>query len=407
MSRIDELITELCPNGVPVHRLGEIATMLRGNGMPKTMLLDAGVGAIHYGQIYTKYGTWAEETLSFVSDDDAKKLTKAEPGDLIITNTSENLEDVGKAVAWLGESQIVTGGHATVIKHKFEPKFLAYWFQTPDFYMQKKKLATGTKVIDVSAKKLEQVIVPVPPLEIQREIVRILDTFSKMEAELEAELEARKQQYEHYRAGLFGSMDLAETLALSDIAEFKYGYTTKATDSGAYRFIRITDISDAGTLRADGAKFIEQTPESDLYLVQPDDLLMARTGATFGKTVIVKENQPPAVYASFLIRVRFSGSRLLPSYYWHFAQSTLYWDQANALVSSGGQPQFNANALKKVRVPIPDIIEQRRIVEILDKFDALVNDLSVGLPAELAARRQQYEYYRDKLLTFKELEPAV
>lgn len=93
---------------------------------------------------------------------------------------------------------------------------------------------------------------------------------------------------------------------------------------------------------------------------------------------------------------------MLPAYYWHFAQSDLYWSQANAMVSTGGQPQFNANVLKLVEVPVPPIAEQDRIVGILDKFDALVNDLSVGLPAELRARRQQYEYYRDKLLTFEE-----
>ncbi|MGO2081764.1 restriction endonuclease subunit S, partial [Glutamicibacter arilaitensis] len=190
MSHLGELIEKLCPNGIRRAKLGDVTTLLRGNGMPKTMLTDTGVGAIHYGQIYTRYGTWTDRTLSYVSPEDAKKLTKADHGDIIVTNTSENLEDVGKAVAWLGNSQIVTGGHATVIKHDFEPNFLSYWFQTPDFFDQKTKLATGTKVIDVSAKQLEKVEVPVPPIEIQREIVRILNEFSKLEAELEAELEA-------------------------------------------------------------------------------------------------------------------------------------------------------------------------------------------------------------------------
>lgn len=93
---------------------------------------------------------------------------------------------------------------------------------------------------------------------------------------------------------------------------------------------------------------------------------------------------------------------LLPGFYWHFAQSSAYWSQAESLVSRGGQPQFNANVLKLIRLPIPPLDEQRRIVATLDQFDALVNDLSIGLPAELKARRQQYEYYRDRLLTFRE-----
>ena len=111
----------------------------------------------------------------------------------------------------------------------------------------------------------------------------------------------------------------------------------------------------------------------------------------------------PAVYASFLIRIRFKDSQLLPAFYWHYAQSNAYWNQANALVSTAGQPQFNANALKRVRVPLPSLEKQASIVRTLNTFDALVNDISIGLPAELAARRKQYEHYRDRLLTFKEL----
>ncbi len=129
---------------------------------------------------------------------------------------------------------------------------------------------------------------------------------------------------------------------------------------------------------------------------------MARTGATFGKTVLV-ESSEPAVFASYLIRIRFPDSVMVPSYYWHFAQSELYWSQARGLVSKGGQPQFNANVLRSIRVPLASLGLQERTVALLDSFDALVNDLSSGLPAEIAARRKQYEYYRDRLLSFEEL----
>ena len=94
---------------------------------------------------------------------------------------------------------------------------------------------------------------------------------------------------------------------------------------------------------------------------------------------------------------------MLNRFYWHFAQSHLYWEQAAKLVSAGGQPQFNSGAIGRVLVPVPPLPEQRRIVAILDRFDALCNDLTSSLPAEIAARQKQYEYYRDKLLSFKEL----
>jgi len=202
MSQIDKLIAQSCPDGVEFKPLGDISELVRGNGMPKSSFAESGVGCIHYGQIYTHYGIWATETISFVTPETAERLAKADTGDLIVTNTSENVEDVCKAVAWLGDSPIVTGGHATVIKHGQDPKYLSYYFRTPDFFAQKKKHATGTKVIDVSAKSLAKICIPVPPLEIQREIVKVLDTFTKLEAELEAELEARRRQYQYYRDAL-------------------------------------------------------------------------------------------------------------------------------------------------------------------------------------------------------------
>ena len=131
------------------------------------------------------------------------------------------------------------------------------------------------------------------------------------------------------------------------------------------------------------------------------DIIMARTGATFGK-VLYFDSDFPSVYASFLIKI-IPNEKLLSRYYWHFTKTPLYWEQANKLVTTGGQPQFNTPAVKKIKIPIPSIEEQNRIVSILDRFDSLCNDMKTGLPAEISARQQQYEYYRDKLLTFRRI----
>jgi len=203
MSRVDELIQQLCPDGVEFKELGELGEFVRGNGLPKSDFTESGVGCIHYGQIYTYYGIFTHKTKSFVSPETAQKLKKVKQGDLIIASTSENIEDVCKTVAWLGDEEIVTGGHATIFKHKQNPKYLAYLTQTDMFFQQKKKLAKGTKVIDVSAKDMAKISVPIPPLELQNEIVKTLDLFTELEAklevELQAELEARKKQYMYYR----------------------------------------------------------------------------------------------------------------------------------------------------------------------------------------------------------------
>jgi len=185
--------------------LGEVGKLIRGNGLQKKDFTDSGVPAIHYGQIYTYYSTFTTKTKSFVSPELAKNLRKVDTGDVVITNTSENLKDVGKALVYLGSAQAVTGGHATIFKPGISiiGKYLAYFTQTENFANQKKKYAKGTKVIDVSTTDMSKVQIPIPPLHIQEEIVRILDKFDALTNSitegLPREIELRKQQYEYYR----------------------------------------------------------------------------------------------------------------------------------------------------------------------------------------------------------------
>ena len=165
---------------VKFMQLGEIGTFIKGNGLQKKDFTDSGVGCIHYGQIYTYYGTYTQQTKSFVSDELAKKLKKAQKGDLIIATTSENVEDVGKAVAWLGNESICIGGHSTVFHHNQNPKYMAYLFQTEIFFKQKQKVAKGVKVIDISDKAMSKFKFGFPSIEEQERIVSILDEFNKL-----------------------------------------------------------------------------------------------------------------------------------------------------------------------------------------------------------------------------------
>lgn len=203
MNQIEQMIHDLCPDGVEWKKLGEIGTIYRGTSFQKKHFVEKGVPCIHYGQIYTYYGTSAHKTISFVSEDIAKGRTLAKTGDVVITTTSENLEDVGKAVAWLGNSDIMVSNHACFFRHKQDPKYIAYYLQTPQFFKFKREYSRGVKVIDLSPADLENFEIPVPPLPLQHRIVEILDKFTeleaKLEAELQAELDCRKQQYEFYR----------------------------------------------------------------------------------------------------------------------------------------------------------------------------------------------------------------
>jgi type I restriction enzyme S subunit len=181
----------------------EIGTMIRGNGLQKKDFTESGVGCIHYGQIYTYYGTFTDTTKSFVSVEAAKKFRKAQKGDLIIATTSENIADVCKTVVWFGNEEICVSGETYIFKHNQNPKYLAYYLQTPMFYDYKKQNVTGTKVIRIHGDKLEDFHIHIPPLEEQVRIVAILDKFdalvNDLSSGLPAEIKMRKQQYEYYR----------------------------------------------------------------------------------------------------------------------------------------------------------------------------------------------------------------
>ena len=184
-------------------RLGDIGTFVRGNGLQKKDFTETGVPCIHYGQIYTYYGMFATETKSFVSEEAALKFRKAQQGDLIIATTSENVRDLCKTVVWLGKEEICISAHSAVFHHHQNPKYLAFYFQTPWFLRQKEWLAKGTTVMDISVKDLMKIEIPVPPLAVQEQIVAILDKFHTLvhsiSEGLPAEIALRRRQYEYYR----------------------------------------------------------------------------------------------------------------------------------------------------------------------------------------------------------------
>ena len=198
-------------NNIVVMPLGEVGIFTRGSGLQKKDFTQTGVGCIHYGQIYTHYGTYANRTKTFVSQEFAKKARKAKHGDLIIATTSENDEDVCKAVAWLGDEDIAISSDACFYTHSLEPKYVAYYFQTEQFQKQKRGFITGTKVRRVNTSDLAKIKIPVPSIEEQRRIVSILDKFDMLTTSisegLPKEIELRRKQYEYYRNQLLSFPD--------------------------------------------------------------------------------------------------------------------------------------------------------------------------------------------------------
>lgn len=180
-----------------------VGEFIRGGGLQKKDFTETGVGCIHYGQIYTHYGTYADKTKTCVSNEFAKKARKAKSGDLVIATTSETDEDVCKAVAWLGSEEIAVSSDACIYRHNLDPKYVSYFFQTEQFQKQKRPYITGTKVRRVNADNLAKILIPVPSPEEQARIVAILDKFDTLTTSIQEglprEIELRQKQYEYYR----------------------------------------------------------------------------------------------------------------------------------------------------------------------------------------------------------------
>ena len=192
-----------------IKAIGDYCTMIKGNGVQKTDFVENGIGCIHYGQIYTHYGSFTYSTNKFVTKEVFVKAKKASKGDLILTDTSENVEDICKTVAYLGEDDIAVSNHALILKHEQNPKFLSYSTLTKSFFNQKRKYAYGVKVTGIKPEHLARFLIYLPSIEEQSRIVSILDTFEASISNLEAQLAQRQKQYEYYRNKLlsFGNGD--------------------------------------------------------------------------------------------------------------------------------------------------------------------------------------------------------
>lgn len=408
MTKLEELINELCPDGIEYKPLEECCIILDKQRKPVTK------SARQKGE-YRYYG--ANGIQDYVSDYifDGTFVLVGEDGSVMTSN--------GKPIVNWAEGKIWVNNHAHIIAEKegTSLRYLYHLLQTIDV----RNLIHGNipKLTQGDFKSLQ---IPLPPLSIQSEIVHILDSFTlltaQLTAQLTAELTARQKQYEYYRDTLLSFDDKAcshivkverereltrtkaiKWLSIQDLFNLRNGYTPSKSKSeywtnGTIPWFRMEDIRENGHILNDSIQHI--TPIAVKGKLFPANSIILATSATIGEHALITVDSLANQRFTYLTVKNEYSNQLNMKYIYYYFFKIDEWCKNNLNVSSFAS--VDMDKFKKLKFPIPPLEEQERIVSILDRFDKLCNDISEGLPAEIEARQKQYEYYRDKLLSFKE-----
>ena len=399
MSKLDELIKELCPNGVEFKKLGEVCNFQNGFAFKSALFKENGEAILRITNISN--GVINEEDLKYFFLNDYKEnldnyivskndiviaMSGATTGKIGINNTDKKFylnQRVGKFIP-----------HIT----KLNNRFLYHFLLSKSLEILKISSGSGAQP-NLSTENIKNLIIPVPPLEVQNEIVRILDNFTALTAELTAELTARKKQYSWYRDYLLKFENKIEIVKLGDIVEVYDGtHQTPDYKKTGIPFISVENIDNIYNTE----KYISEEDYEKNYRIKPkiDDIFMTRIG-TIGKCAIVTKNNPLAYYVSLAL-LRPNKNKIDSAYLKYIIESGIGKKELNKRILFTAVPiKINKGDIDKLEIPLPPLEVQKRIVEVLDNFEKICNDLNIGLPAEIEARQKQYEFYRNFLLTFK------
>nr|WP_314844826.1 restriction endonuclease subunit S [Schaalia odontolytica] len=377
MSRLAELITQLCPDGVEYRALGDVAELKRGEAVTRKEVVEGQVPVIAGGR----------EPAYYIDRSNRQGET------IVIAGSGA----YAGFVSFWDEPIFVSDAFSIVVDRSvLQPRFVYHWLSGRQEAIH--ALKSGGGVPHVYPKDVAKLRCPVPPQEVQREIVRILDQFTTLEAELEAELEARRTQYAHYRTHLLSYESLAargpvNVIELRDVGVVrmcKRIHKAETSIQGDIPFFKISTFGGTPTSFISAelyGKYKEKYPYP-----KKGDLLISAAG-TIGQ--IVRFDGADAYFQdSNIVWLEHDESIVLNRYLYYVYLNTRW------TTDGGTIKRLYNNRILQQQICVPPIETQIAIADLLDRFDALVNDISSGLPAEIAARRAQYEHYRDRLLSF-------
>ncbi len=371
MSRLEELIEQYCPDGVEYVRLGDVAQVCRGTRVVRSQLTEVGYPV--YQNCLTPMGCF--------EDTNCPKGTT-----FVICGGAAGNVGYTDVDCWAADDcEYIECSH-TILN-----RYVYYCLMSKQHYLLSK--VRKASIPRLSPNVIKDLEIPVPPLPVQEEIVRILDAFTELQAELQAELQKRRQQYNYYLDNLLnfnrGGQTEVKWMKMSDIAKLSRGHVISKdylqNNAGIYP-VYSSQTANNGELG-----------QINTYDYNGNYLTWTTDGAYAG-TIFKREGCFSITNVCGLIALTSELVNLDYLYYWLKITAPSY------VYKGMGNPKLMSNVMESILIPIIPLSEQQRIVSILDRFDTLTTDLTQGLPAEIEKRRQQYEYYRDKLLTFKRKE---
>ena len=375
MSRLDELIAELCPDGVEYKTIGELATdIYRGSGITRDQVSEVGTPCVRYGEIYTTYGVWFDSCISHTDESKIANAKYFEHGDILFAITGESVEDIAKSCAYIGHERCLAGGDIVVLKHDQDPKYLSYALSTTSSRMQKSKGKVKSKVVHSSVPAIQEIKVPVPPMEVQREIARILDNFTLLTAELTAELQLRKKQYEYYRNSMISFGTEVQHIPMGELFEFRNGLSKGKEFFGrGTPFIRYTDVYNHRSLhKGDLDAFVEcSVDELQRLRVSRGDVLFTRTSETaedVGWSSVMLDDMDNCVYNGFTIKASPKTDLLWPEYCAYCFATDDFRNYVKRHCAFTTRASLTSSTIAEYKLAVPSLNIQKKIAEVLDNF---------------------------------------
>ncbi len=401
MNKLEQLIKELCPDGVEYVVLNTVCQVFDGTHQtPK--YTDSGVKFASVENIANPY-----DTKKYISYEDFEKYKiKPQQGDVLMTRIGSvgicTVLESSEPLAYYVSLALLRPNHEVL-----NSKFLKYSIESLTGRKElQKRILVNAVPIKINVGDIGKIKIPVPPLPVQEEIVRILDDFTERTAELTSELtkelEARKKLYAYYRDKLLTMVPDYRIVELKDVCTFVRGPFGGALKKEIFQSTgyAVYEQQNAIYKKLEFRYFIDKEKFGELrrFSVHPGEMIVSCSG-TIGRTFVIPPNAPEGVINQALLKLT-PNEDVDVFYLQYFFENTIS-KVLNSVARGGAIKNVpSVDELKVIKMPLPPLDVQKRLVNVLDNFDAICSDLNIGLPAEIEARKKQYEFYRDMLLTF-------